>query len=93
MLKKKEFAAVVAEKLGVSTTKAYKLLDVVEDAVLECIKEGKLNDFRFCGVRFRVVNVPEKTRRNPKTGEQITVPAHKAVKVTKTATLKRLFDK
>lgn len=38
--------------------------------------------------QFKYVEVPERPGRNPKTGEAVTIPAHKTVRFTVSKTLK-----
>ncbi len=77
---KKEFVQLYKEKTGLTTTadaerKVDAFLEVVEEALV------KREEINFVGWgKFEVTDKAAKTGRNPKTGEEIQIPAKKAVK-------------
>ena len=77
---KADFVDAFKEKTGVETKK--KAADLVE-AFLEVVEESlvKGDNVQFVGWgAFEVKNTAEKMGRNPKTGEEIKIPARKSVK-------------
>lgn len=76
---KKEFISRIAEKSGIIKVKA----GDVYNAMAEVIQLGVSHDgmVQLPGIgSFKKVHKPERTSRNPRTGEPITTPAHNAVK-------------
>ena len=63
------------------------VLDTLQRAI---VKHGSLKIQGF-GV-FEVVDVPERQGRNPRTGESIPIPAHKAVKFRPGKELREAVD-
>lgn len=79
-MNKKEFIALFAEK-GKFESKAEAERKL--DSVLETFEEVLVNgdDVNFVGWgKFEVVDKPARKGRNPKTGEEIDIPAKKVVK-------------
>ena len=77
---KKEFVELYFEKGGFETKveaekKAKAFLDTVEEALVK----GEEVSFVGWG-KWEVVEKAERIGRNPKTGEEITIPAKKAIK-------------
>lgn len=89
MLKKAEFAAAVVEKSGVkiSENDAKKVVDAVIGVIADELKAGEKVTFNGFGT-FDVVDKPERTARNPRTGENMTVAACKAPKFKASKALK-----
>ena len=77
---KKEFIALFAEKGNFeSKAEAERKLDVVLDLFEETLVNG--DDINFVGWgKFEVKETVARTGRNPKTGEEIAIPAKKVVK-------------
>ena len=77
---KKEFAAVFAEKANFeSKAEAERKLDVVLNLFEEVLVNG--GDINFIGWgKFEVKDTPARVGRNPKTGEEVAIPAKKVVK-------------
>ena len=78
---KKEFTTAVVDKSGVDITKvdAQKLVDAVVAVVVDELKAGNKVALNGLGI-FEVVDKPERTARNPRTGETTLVKACKAPK-------------
>ena len=78
-MNKTELIAKTAEITGVSKTKTAPLVDAVIEAIYEGLKEdGKVNvqgDFVL-----EVVPTAARKARNPKTGEEVLVPARNKIK-------------
>ena len=77
---KKEFVALYAEKAKFeSKAEAERKLDAVLEAFEEVLVKG--DDINFVGWgKFEVKETVARTGRNPKTGEEVTIPAKKVVK-------------
>lgn len=65
----------VSAKVG-AVPKLYEIIGAVFDAVKENLAKGDAVSIRDFGV-FKVVQCKERKGRNPKTGEEIVIPAHK----------------
>lgn len=77
---KKEFVALFAEKGNFdSKAEAERKLDAFMVTVEDVLLAGEEVNFIGWG-KFEVVARAERKGRNPKTGEEITIPAKKAVK-------------
>lgn len=76
---KKEFIEILAEKSGENKKKAGELLDVFLGSVEEALQKSGSLQFVGWGT-FEVKATAERMGRNPKTGEDIKIPAKKAVK-------------
>ena len=78
-MNKNELISVVAEKAGLSKTDAAKAVDAVFDGIEASLKEH--GEFRNVGFgTFHVVKRAASVGRNPRTGEEINIPASKQVK-------------
>ena len=78
-MNKADFIAAVAEKGDITKKAAGEAVNLVLDTVVDTLKKGE--DISLVGFgKFHVVDVPEREARNPKTGETMTVAAHKAPK-------------
>jgi len=71
---KNDLAAIVAEKAGLSRADAGKAVDAVLDAVTEALTRGE--EVRLMGFgSFEVMERAATVGRNPRTGEEIAIPA------------------
>jgi DNA-binding protein HU-beta len=88
-MNKAQLAVEVAGKLGVSKKEGEKAVDAVFDAIIEALEggEGQVDITKV--IRFFVKEQKGGERRNPSTGETITVKDKKVVKVK---LLKRLKE-
>lgn len=76
---KKDFIARISTEAGITKAKAGE----VYNAIASAIKDGVATDgmVQLPGIgSFKKVHKPERTSRNPLTGEPVTTPAHNAVK-------------
>ncbi len=77
---KKEFIALYAEKAKFETkADAERKLDAVLDLFEEVLVKGEEVNFTGWG-KFEVKETAERLGRNPKTGEEVKIPAKKVVK-------------
>jgi DNA-binding protein HU-beta len=77
---KNDVVNLISEKTGLTKTDSEKALVAFEDIVKEAMEaneEVNLSGF----AKFFVADVAERQGVNPKTGERITIPAHKAIKI------------
>ena len=78
-MNKTEFIAAVAEKTGSTKKAAGENVNAVLEVITDTLKNG--DEVALAGFgKFHVVDVAEKSCRNPQTGETMTVAAHKAPK-------------
>ena len=86
-MNKANFAAAVAAKLGGTKADAAKAVDAVLDTLAEVLAKG--DDVRLPGFgTFEVRETTEKKGRNPRTDEEVTIPAGKQPKFKAGAALK-----
>lgn len=86
---KADFISVIAEKSGCSKKDADAVMKAFSEAVLDVVKNG--DSLMLAGLgTFSVVDKPERTSRNPRTGESIIIPAHKAPKFKFATVLKNV---
>ena len=87
-MNKADFTAAVAIKLGGTKADAAKAIDAVLDAVTEVLAKG--DDIRLPGFgTFEVRETVEKKGRNPRTGEEVTIPAGRQPKFKAGTALKK----
>ncbi len=90
-MNKSEFVAAVAAKASISQADAGRAVDAVLATVTETLAKGE--DVRLTGFgNFEVVQQGARTGRNPRTGEEIAIPASKAPKFRAGAGLKAAVD-
>ena len=73
-MNKAELIAVVADKSGLSKKDTEKAVNATIDTITECLKEGDKVQLVGFGV-FEVKERAARLGRNPKTKEQINIPA------------------
>lgn len=84
---KTEIAKSVAAGAGITVQAAGKAVDTVFDTIKALVAAGEIVTVKGFGT-FKTVDVAEKQGRNPKTGETVTIPAHRAVKFKPSADFK-----
>ncbi len=85
---KAELVAKIHAKAGLSTkAQAESALDALVATLTEAMKDGDSVTFTGFG-SFKVTNRAARKGRNPRTGQEINIPASKAVKFTPGKTLK-----
>lgn len=86
-MNKTDFTAAIAAKAGISQAEAGRAVDAVLATVTETLARGE--DIRLTGFgNFEVVEQAARTGRNPRTGEEIAIPATKTPKFRAGAALK-----
>ncbi len=78
-MNKGEMTVTVAEKAGLEKGQAAAAIDAFLEAVKEALQRGERVSLIGFGT-FQVVQREARMGRNPKTGEQIEIPAKKQVK-------------
>ena len=73
-----DFIKLISEKTAKTQKETKEILDVIESAIVEVIKEE--DELRLNIGKFKGVNKCATLARNPKTGEEITVPAKRSPK-------------
>jgi DNA-binding protein HU-beta len=73
---KDEMVALVAEQAGITKRQAGKMLETLMDEVTSQLKRGKKVSFAGFGT-FTVSKRKARAGRNPRTGEEISIPATK----------------
>lgn len=90
---KAELAEKVYEKAGLpSKAKAAEAVDAVFDALAAALENGDSYTHTGFG-SFSIQAKPEHKGRNPRTGEEITIPARRAVRFTVGKKLKEALNK
>lgn len=85
-LTKDEFVERLSKKTLITKTDCRKFLDALDEMVRGCLADDEAVKLGF--VTLEPKAVPDKQAKNPKTGEAITVPAHRAVRVIVSSSLK-----
>ena len=75
---KRDLVIRVANKLGMTQSDVAKIVEEIFDTVSRTLAEGKRWELRDFGV-FEVRTRASRIGRNPRTGDQVPVPARKAV--------------
>lgn len=77
-MNKEKFVEEMAKRLSISKAAARKELEVVLDLIQEgTTKDGEVSFMNFG--KFVIVERGARKGRNPQTGKEITIPAHKAI--------------
>lgn len=76
---KKGISDAVKQVAGITSTQADKAVSTVIQAISNALVRGEEVPLIGFGT-FKVVDVPERNGHNPRTGEAITIAAHKNVK-------------
>ncbi len=88
---KEELVKNVSKKMEVSQSAASKSIDGIFDVLKESL--GKGDSFRMIGFgTFKVVDRSERKGRNPRTGQEITIPAQKTVRFLPGKQLRELMN-
>lgn len=89
---KADFIASVAEKAGLSKKDAAAAIAAVTASIAEAVTEGEKVSLVGFGT-FEVSERAERIGRNPRTNEQVTIPASKSVKFKAGKALKDAVNK
>ncbi len=79
-ISKKDLVAKVAEATGKTKTEVDEIVSATISTIKSSVKEEEIRLLGFGS--FKVVHKEERKGRNPKTKEEITIPARNAVKFT-----------
>jgi DNA-binding protein HU-beta len=81
VMTKSELIQSVARDTGMSQSQAGKVVNAVFDTIARSLQDGQ--EVRLTGFgTFRTVETKERPGRNPRTGEEITIPAGRRVGFT-----------
>lgn len=90
-MNKTDLIAKVAEATETTKKDAAVVVDAVLNTIADALKNG--DDVSLLGFgAFKVVEVPERTHRNPSTGAEVVKPAHKRVKFKAAKNLKEYIQ-
>ena len=82
MMTKAELVDVIRKKAGLETkAQTERFLDATVASLIEALKNGESVSFTGFG-SFKVVQRAARKGRNPRTGDEIDIPASKAIKFT-----------
>lgn len=84
---KKEFVKLISDKNDITQKQAEQVFDSIFEEISNLLVTGDSLSITNFG-SFKVKNKKARKGRNPKTGESLTIPAHKAVKFKISNTLK-----
>ncbi|MDR2140648.1 MAG: HU family DNA-binding protein [Deltaproteobacteria bacterium] len=88
---KAELTSIIAQETGLTKADAQKAVTSLVSTVLKTLKkEGRLALYGL-GV-FETVKRPKRRGRNPRTGEPLTIKAHKAIKFKPAKQLKESLN-
>lgn len=91
-MNKKDFVRNVADISGLSVADSTKAVTAVMDTIADTLKKGE--DVNFAGfLKLTKKKREARVGRNPKTGDQINIPAAWVVKVTVGKILKDIINK
>ncbi|MCI1747547.1 MAG: HU family DNA-binding protein [Acidipropionibacterium sp.] len=85
---KSELVKAIAKQAGITDAQANDALKALTDVVTSALVDGE--KVQLPGLlTAELVERPARNGRNPRTGESMTIPAHKAVKISASSTLKK----
>lgn len=79
------------EAKGIGASEAKKDIDFVISSVIDALAQGKKVRLQGLGT-FEVRHRNERVGRNPKTGEEITVPASEYIGFSQASTIKKIVN-
>lgn len=85
-MNKRELIAAMSEKTGGNLAQTKEMLEAFQDVVSEALEKGDKVTLVGWGT-FSVADRPERSGRNPVTGEALTIPAKRVVKFKPSKTL------
>lgn len=85
---KSELVKAIAKQAGITDAQANDAIKALTDVVTSALVDGE--KVQLPGLlTAELVERPARNGRNPRTGESMTIPAHKAVKISASSTLKK----
>ena len=86
-----EMIAEIADRTGLKKADAKAAVDTLVSIITERAKKGEDVAVSNLGT-FRSKLVPEREGRNPATGESVTVPAHRALRLSISGVVKKAIN-
>ena len=78
MITKKDIVRKMSEKLGKSFKEVDKIVTAYQNTIIDFLKDGE--EVKQTGfMSYKIQDVPERERRNPRTGEKMICPAKKRI--------------
>ena len=91
-MKKEDLVRLIAEKTGATKAQATEAYEGVVQAIIQAIQTtGYANIMNLCS--FSLVVRARRVARNPRTGEQVVIPAGKVVKIKPMKALRDAVEK
>lgn len=90
-MNKQELVSAVAEKSGMTKREAKLAVDAMVDSTLESLSIGEDVNFTPLG-KFSLIDRKARVGRNPQTGEELNIPARRAVKFKASKGLKEAVN-
>lgn len=85
---KSELIKAIAKKASLTEAQTNEAVKALTDVITDALAEG--DKIQLPGLlTAETVERPARNGRNPRTGESMTIPAHKAVKLSASSTLKK----
>lgn len=92
-MKKSELVDRVSQKVDILTKKQIgTIIDMIFDSMTEAMSRGEKIEIRGFA-NFKIKERPERIARNPKTGQQIKVPAQRAISFKMSKALREVLNK
>ncbi|GAB5047443.1 HU family DNA-binding protein [Thermodesulfovibrio sp. TK110] len=92
-MKKSELIDRVSQKIDILTKKQVEtIIDMIFDCMTETLSKGEKIEIRGFA-NFKVKQRPERIARNPKTGQQIKIPAQRAIHFKMSKALREALNK
>lgn len=89
---KQELARTVAKSAGIKSDEAVKAVDAMFETLIEKLK-AKESVFILGFGTFKIKGVKERAGRNPRTGENMVIPAHAKVVFSPSSDIKEAVEK
>lgn len=86
-----ELITEIATRANLKKTDAKAAVDTMVGIITECAQKGEDVAVNNLGT-FRSKMVPEREGHNPTTGEKVTIPAHKALRLSVSSVMKKAIN-
>lgn len=86
-----ELISEIADRTNLRKADARAAVDTMVSIITECTKKGENVSINNLGT-FKGKTVAERERHNPATGGKVTVPAHKALRLSVSGVLKKAIN-
>ena len=84
---KSELIKAIAKKSSLTEAQTNDVVKALTNVITEALASG--DKVQLPGLFTEAVERPARNGRNPRTGEAMTIPAHRAVKISASSTLKK----